>query len=360
MQYLWLENLVKEGSVRQDVCSEIYSDCGKILEKSANAKPGELMAFLDKAVPTVLTMGGIYGASVIKKRIEDSGTARAVVANRAKLLVAPEAAAYKEKAAARFDELSQMFPYVATNYPLASKLVLSRIHSGFTSEDLRALASTNLAKEDRIGSISGKVNAMSKTSEVRPIVLAKILADSLSIIKEASAAEDALKAGKNLLGTLAVVTGASAILGVGAGALHMVKSKLSQEKLKKDLMASFSQAVRQSDPHDEPLYNNKDKARQAFETLAHFSPNTAVNPSAARWFMNHMVSQDLGTSIGSVKELSEIERNIKGSKGPSAFAEGFKSMTDLTGISKTVSQINTGAGKALTERVSRDLEQLVH
>ena len=333
MQYLWLENLVKEGSVRPEVCEDIYKECSSFLNKEAAAIPlppfkdymkSLLPKFMDTAIHTAAAAGTWSAYKSLEDKMKDSKTLKSIIASKQGILSDPELSEHKEKASARFDELAQMFPSVAAHKELSHKLVKSRLHSGFMAEDLERLSTHMTGTTNLRSRVPG---ALAKTAEVRPEVMAHILADTLAIVKEAGV-KDILATNKNIVGTLAAITGANLLVGIGTGGLNMARKAIHDHKVKKQLEQSYEEALRQSSIHTESIHSNIEKARQAFETLAYFSPSTAVSPSAARWFMNHMVSQDLGTSVGAVKELSEIERNLKGGPGP--FLEGFRAGTEAT------------------------------
>jgi len=49
-----------------------------------------------------------------------------------------------------------------------------------------------------------------------------------------------------------------------------------------------------------------------------------------------MVAHDLGTPVGSVKELSEIERNLQGTKGSNPFIEGLAAGLEASGFGKAL------------------------
>ena len=120
--------------------------------------------------------------------------------------------------------------------------------------------------------------------------------------------------------------------------------KQSKKDLEKRLKSSFNSALKMSDPDQEPLHNNREGAHKAFKTLAHFAPHVAAEPSAARAFMNKMVSYDMGVDIGSIKDLTDIEKNLSQVSKDPDFLQGFRAGTEATGLKNIVSQ---SAGKAL-------------
>lgn len=390
MQYSWLEKMTKEGHVREEVRDRIYRDCGLLLEKIgaptraddiAKLKQG-LGMLAEKALMAVPAMGGFLMAGAIYDKVRNIQDVNTIIKNKAAIMASPEAAAYKEKAAARFDELMKYAPRVATMPDLSKKLVLQSLHSGFTENDIRYLTSMQASysrdTKDTQNLLQGYQKKMSKTSSDRSARLCgETVADMVCIIKEAANPTmkqinramgkklnkavgelkgaikakgravkikppegsagfgDKMRAGGHVLSTLAALTGAHLLIGVGTGAVNAARSAINKKNMEADLTKSFEAAMKQSDPMREPLHANKEKARQAFQTLTHFAPHMAVEPTSARAFMNAMVSHDLGTPIGSVKELSEIERNLKGNKGTNPFFEGLSAGLETAQFGKS-------------------------
>jgi hypothetical protein len=123
------------------------------------------------------------------------------------------------------------------------------------------------------------------------------------------------------------------------------KQKNREEKLRN----SFLEAMKRSDPGKEPLHANKDKAMQAFQTLTHFAPNVAADPEAARAFMLNLISMDQGVQVGAIKDLSEIEKNLKATKSKQPFLEGLQVGTEFAGMPSAL-------GKATGELMSPIME----
>ena len=355
MQYSWLEKLTKEGHVREEVRDRIYQDCGFILEKMGTpsaaraAEAAEQLAimknYLSKSFETVASLApvgaGILLANAVFSKIKSVQDLTAIIKNKAAVLASPEGAPYKDKVSARFDELVKYAPKVATMPDLSKKLVLKALHSGFTDEDVRHMSSLQasyspepLEPSSMFGSYQKK---MSKAAAEQTTALCgKSLADILCIVKEASDMKQKWQASKHLLATVGALTGAHLLIGLGSGAVNATRSMLDRKNLEASLKKSFDDAMRQSDPTREPLHANKEKARQAFQTLTHFAPHMAAEPSSARSFMNAMVAHDLGTPVGSVKELSEIERNLQGTKGSNPFIEGLAAGLEASGFGKAL------------------------
>jgi len=367
MQYSWLEKLTKEGHVREEVRDRIYQDCGVILEKIASPEDiAKLKLYFSQKGETLANWGMIGGAALLAGTVFDqvrsSGELKSILKNKQAILNSPECASHKEKAGARFDELVKFAPKVAVMPDLSHKMIVGALHSGFTDSDIRHLSSlqASYAKEPGAAATSyaaykGKLSK--KATEKTAALCGRGLADILCIVKEASLAEKIKKittdphwtASKHLLTTMAALTGAHMLIGLGSGAVNVVRDKLDRKNLEASLKKSFDEAMKQSDPTREPLHANKDSARLAFQTLTHFAPHMAVEPSAARAFMNAIVSHGLGTSVGTVKELSEIERNLKGAKGSNPFIEGLAGGLEVSGFGSQLGKALQTGMEPITE-----------
>jgi hypothetical protein len=323
------------------------------MDKTANA---DLSPTEQKVIGTISSILGpalLAGAAGLvmgpwRKR-QEAKHIEAIIQNRNNIINSPEVGQHKEKADARFREIVKFAPAVATMPELSKSLVMRSLHSGFSDQDvnhltnLQASYSKNTAEPAKV--LSGYSKTLSGKSAVKT---AEVAADVLSIIKTAALA-DIGKAAKPLLHSIAALTGAHLLLGMGVGTVNTVRKGMEKRELEKQLTSSFQEAMRQSDPSREPLHANKDKAMQAFQALAHFSPVVATQPSAARAFMNSMVSHDLGVPIGAVKEISDIEKNLRGAKGSHPFIEGFTSSLETTGAGSTFRSAVEGSLKSVSE-----------
>jgi len=373
MQYSWLEKMVKEGHVRPAVRDSIYASCSDILTKAAGVGqyedffkkhfkvpadfPGSAKEWIQGSNPllhqamTLLSTVGIVGGAAAyyaaKTGLSDSKDIKTIIENRQAILSDPAVERYKEKASARFDEVVKVAPKVATQKELIKRLVLDRLHSGFTSNDYQNFAGIQASyapQSKDTGRVAKKYESASKTASMSAEASGSICADVVLLLKDAGldkvaatpVAGGIFDSVKRILATMGVVSGVGVVTGLGAGAVNAVSHAMDEAKLKKNLKKSYDEAMRRSDPNREPLHANKDKARQAFETLVHFAPHVAVEPSAARAFMNTIVSNDQGTHISHVKDLADIERNLRGTKGSNPFLEGLRSGAEAVGLGGTV------------------------
>ena len=136
------------------------------------------------------------------------------------------------------------------------------------------------------------------------------------------------------------ILGSVALLGgLGTGAAKHLISMRDQKQLEKGLRSSFDAAMKMSPAEKEPLHDNPAKSRQAFDTLAHFAPHVAVQPAAARAFMNRLIHYDMALQATDVKDLSEIERNLAQARGDHPpFIAGFGAGVDAFGLSQAAGQ----------------------
>lgn len=134
--------------------------------------------------------------------------------------------------------------------------------------------------------------------------------------------------------------------GLGLGLVRHGVAQIDKKELEKKLKKSFEEALRMGPSDQDPLHQDIGKARQAFQTLVHFAPHVACDPSAARAFMNKLVSYDQGILTSDVKDLTEIERNLHQAKGDSTpFMSGFSSGSEAFGLKSGVgAAYKTGLG----------------
>lgn len=372
MQYSWLEKMTKEGQVRPEVRDAIYRDCTALLEKDAGAaswikrkilRVPETHSFgeglrgayniaynkvfarkLPKEVGPVvkayrfaqanplLVAGGLgiggMGYGALRKRDTERSEIRSMIRNRDHITSMPGIGQHADKAAARFDELVRISPKAAEHPELSKRIVSDRLHSGFTTEDYHNLALFQAAHKQG-PSMAGRVaykldkNLQKRASLVSPQKVGEYYSDVIALVKEAAPGFGGGVA-LDMLKTIGIVSGVGLLSGLGAGAVARYHDKKDRKKLEEALESSFSQAMRLSDPNKEQLHANKDKARKAFNTLVHFAPHVAVEPQAARTFMNNIVAMDLGPQSGTLKELADIEEKMQKSRAHSPFYSGLR------------------------------------
>lgn len=419
MQYSWLEKMTKEGSIRESVRDEIYADCFKVLEKSADLK-SSLSGMWSKARPAImdalnspeswtlgraiktnvtlsaknlankaytgyllanahplLTGAALYTGGQVLRGVGNAWDKRketqTIVNNREAILSDPTAAGYKDKAVARFGELVNISPKAAENSSLAKKLVLDRLHSGFTANDYQSLAAyqaqNNRPLKDSQSFAQRVQKKLSKTASFLPKNDGEYCSEIYGIYKEAGIASwlgthlpvsgSAAQVAKETLKTMGVVSGIGILSGIGTGVVNSIAHKLDKNKLEDKLRASFNEVMRQSDPNREPLHANKDKAQKAFQTLVHFAPHVALDPSSARTFMNNVVSLDMGPQIGTIKELADIEHKMQSSRGSNPFFAGLRAGSEAVGMQSAISKATYDTLQPLVAKNKENVGRMV-
>ena len=160
-----------------------------------------------------------------------------------------------------------------------------------------------------------------------------------------------------LLHSVGLLTGIPLAAGIGLGGFKHMENKLEQKKLQKKLEASFDAAMKSKDTAGETLRSNRADAREAFNTLAHFAPHVAAQPTAARSFMSKMV--DIGgagahLTTDEIKTLAQTQELIrKGKVQP--FAEGFGAGVSSMGLGGAMVRGLSGAGDVMSEQLGSAL-----
>lgn len=390
MQYALLEKLAADGNISVTDKDRIYSTCGDILAKVAFKIPfgrnrphtwGEAFkeyggeAFKDQAkiltrllLPFGLVGGGVYAAKQVNMNVASNKDAKKIMQVKAELLRKPEFALDLAKAEARFDELVKISPKAASKAALAERMVRDRLHSGFTTEDVQRLSQIQATHEKGIlAAVSDADKVYKAFSKISSADTGRIAATVVKIISETglnktaawrrSSFEKATNIAKQVLTTGAIVSGFGAVVGLGAGAVNQGVASIKEQKRKERLRNSFLEAMKRSDPGKEPLHANREKALQAFQTLTHFAPNVAADPEAARAFMLSLISMDQGVQVGAIKDLSEIEKNLKTTKGTNPFFEGFGAGAEAVGAQKAIGAATSGLLNPFVEHGSSEIKR---
>jgi len=123
--------------------------------------------------------------------------------------------------------------------------------------------------------------------------------------------------------------------------------------MKRKLSASFEAAMGSKDEVGTTLRSEKAQAREAFDTLSHFAPGVASQPTAAKSFMSKMISiggAGAHLTTDEVKSLAHTQDFInKGKLSP--FSEGFGYGVGSIGLQGAMSKGLTGASDAMSEQM---------
>jgi hypothetical protein len=390
MQYAFLEKLAADGHISASDKGRIYGTCSEIMSKVAFKNPfgkktpswkdvGEAWAEQAKHPLTrVLLPAGIVGglAYAASNRIA-SKEAKSINICKINLMKHPDFSAYPEKTEARFDEIAKIAPAVAAKPELALRLVRGSLHSGFTTEDVQRLAQLQATYEKNIFSSTSPAEAVQKALSKKASALpsadaGRIAATVVQILSEAglgdlkktatlpwkrSGFDKATNIAKQVLTTGAIVSGFGALVGLGTGAINQAADIYKSKQKDIKLRASFAEAMKRSDPSREPLHSEPEKAWKAFQTLAHFSPNVASDPEAARSFMNTLVSGGLGMNVDLLKGLSEIEKNLKTVRPENPFLKGFQAGAETAGMQSALGDVTKSVLDPFVEHGTSEIKR---
>lgn len=359
MKLEWVNEWVEKGLLTKEAGDRVNAHATEFVKEANKVETADALA--RRLAPWVAGALGIGGLAVYDK-VQDYKDKKKILENQATIMNMFEQQKDKEKAKARYEELTRVSPIAAINTNLAKSLVQTRLHSGLSTADHQRLALLEAhAKKNR--NYKGQ-NYLAKTGSaegIRPEVMSDLLADVYIMSKEAGLKDRAFKLFnnetiKNWVTGIALMTGASltaASIGGGVRAFGDYKDK---KKLQQDLEESFQIAVERSDAEKEPLRDNPEKARQAFQALAHFSPRVATQPDAARSFMTRIVSYDQGINAGDIRDLTEIEKNLSNASQESGFVAGFKDVARGTGLTPLFQRGVVDAGKPMSGAVSQSMQ----
>lgn len=366
MKFPWVEKMVKEGKISERARDQIYADCHQLIKVATIQRRGSAAAKMlqgsdaadtvAKGLQTILSALGataiLGGASLAAEGVGKKFQAGRNIAlhrdlvsqNKEKLKsLFP---GREDKVDSRVSEVAAIAPSVAANLPVMSKFLETRLNSGLTDQDVTRLAAIQSAHTPDFRT---QVHLTRKVaSESKPEVVGSILGDVYQFSKVAGIDVQRLK---KFLKTYGAIASIPVGVGVGAGGVQELSSYRDKQKLEKGLAHSFSQAMELSDPNQEPLHDNKEKANEAFKALTHFAPHVALQPQAARAFMNKLVAYDQGMNISDIKDLSEIERNLQGVTKASPFFTGLVGGTKALGLQSLSSE-------AVKRMAAADLDSL--
>jgi hypothetical protein len=368
MQFPWLEKLASDGHITEAQCASIYATCKEIVKTASESpkwsKPEHEKIFkrIEGGAAAVLNAGvmlmpyalnGFFGSRA--RSAEMNATLQRISNNRAEL-IADESitGGHQEKAEARFDEVLKLAPSAAQNKPLMAKILKARLHSGLTTEDVNSLAQIQATYTP---SYSTQQELSSKASAS----MGKTAATILEIAKEAGLWGQAAKTvpGKVLTHALTVTAG-PILFGLGRGAVDYLADSRDKKKREQKHIEIFQGILRDDSPETEFVRANPERARQAFQSLTHFSPTTALDPLAARSFIVQAVGKDAAGlfAIPELKSLSEVEKNLKGS-GSTPFLKGLREGADVAGfgsaLKDTLSAASGPYARSLESSIARGM-----
>lgn len=337
MRITWVEKLEKTGAISPNVKKQIYGD---ILKLAYRPKPPAVETAINVASP-IIGMAALGGGAAMFHKFRKRVKLEQIEKNRALL---SERFAKKDlnKAQARFDEIAQMAPTIASNPEVMDKIINDRLNSGLTANDVMQIIPMEIAMQDA----GYKPQKLPQEKTAR--LVGEICADTIALaamnvggdlIREdvnTSFDKTAVKKTKSFSAALKKMLALSSVpllAGAGLGGVRTVMDKINTRKLNTQIQDSYGKAMDmdRKDPDGGYLHANEGKALQAFKTLTHFAPQVAAEPLAAKTFMKKIVQMDDIQSTD-VKDLTDIQKNISQAAGKSPFMEGFSAGVDVTGL----------------------------
>jgi hypothetical protein len=394
MRYAFLDKLAEDGDISRADRDQIYDSCSDVLTKVAfRMNPfrekmptlGEALAELGRdilqkfMVPAAIVGSAAYGLKKLDEKVITPGIARSDMAKLLKTKVgiinSPDFALDRAKASARFDELMKIAPAVALKPNVAKRLVADRLHSGFTPEDAQRLIQMQATYEkspftSAVPSESIAARMPKTASALSSAQQGELAATIVQLLGEASFLTDKTASlipwkrtnvqkttdvAKEVLRTAAIVSGFGALIGVGAGAINTGASLISKKRKADKIKKSYMEAMRRSDPATEPLHANEERSLRAFQTLAHFSPNTAMDPEAARAFMLNLVNTNMGAQTSIIKDLANIEKDLKQSRPSSPFLTGLGAGLQHGGFTGAITDVTKGVMHPFVEQGTENI-----
>jgi hypothetical protein len=336
----WLEKFAEDGLISEEAKQKIYADCGGLVKEAVTPigqEHIEMLAEVVKSMRRDVAIGLTFaGASAGLKKTMDwihTGKAKEAILNNREAVAAAHGKD-SDKAKQRFDEVVSYAPHVAMNKALVSKIVAAKLNSGFTDEDAQRMALIQAQHTQGFKSD----DKFKPTTRLGHEATGKLAADMYSLAKE-SAARAPMPIGTvgKYLSRMLLYTAAPLLIGVGSGVTNEIAARFGKKDMEEKLDEAFKKVMELSSPDKEPLHQDKTKARELFNALAHFAPNVALEPHAAKTFVLQSMAADQ-MPMANVKELSEIHRNLSSTAKPSAFMEAFQGAGVYTGSPKVFSE----------------------
>jgi len=229
MRYAWLDKMAEEGSIRKEVLEEIYTDCADVLEKHADLSQAvnAVVDAMARGAGYVMGTGKAY-APVVKASMINAETRAKIQIARANV-VASFPSKYQEKAEARFNEIANYSPTVATDRVAMKKLVDAKL-PGLTDRDVQALLK-----------LEASVGGQGKTASDEATQVGEQLADAVAGLYKEASLRMPFSAPGALTGQVASFAEKITIPLVFAGLMTggmMVKKKMDENEMKRNLEAS--------------------------------------------------------------------------------------------------------------------------
>ena len=345
MRLSWLDQMVDQGRLSKTAQARIYGHCSELVkEAESDLDAGRrIMSYITPFIYPALLTAVPIGASLLVNRHRKNKNEKAHTEGQQRtmssLLTDPAFQDHQQLAMQRFNEVASIAPTVVANQPLLTAILKKKLHTGFSHDDIAGLAkiqatySPNFADQE---ALRAKVPTMSAMSANQPRMMkaasdelvGRVTANNYLLLKEAGIfTGDNAKFIGNAIRQTAAAAAVSGAVALGAGLINAGVAQRDKRLQQQQLASSFSRAMDLNHPGTDLLNANPMKAREVFDSLVHFAPHVALQPMAARTFMNKVMEADThdrgALDTTDIKSLAEIERNLSGSGGGNAFLKGF-------------------------------------
>ena len=372
----WLEKMVATNQISTEAADRIYAQCDSVVKLAGDAQSIAMLkkslGQLGSALGVIASVGvGTYATNKVNKAINQHGDVSAMKETLEFLRNDPVLSQDKNRVDSRFREILQHAPGIIPNKEVTLGLVRSGFQNGFSQTDIENMQKLQAAAAGGVAqSFSGqadyaqeirdkfvKTSSFTSPEFIGTLAFTKYI-HAAPFVKEASFGKLKRPLKESIKDSLGVGLGLAGIsygLAAAGGVISEISSKISQRHFKKQLDSSFEEAYQGS--KNQLLRGNKAGAREAFETLVHFSPHVAVEPRAARSFMEKMVSySDQAVQPSDIKDLVDIEKGYTQThNGPSPFFNAFSQSAKLLGADRVLSSAMDGAVKPHYEMYRDDV-----
>ena len=381
MKYGWLEKMAGGGNIRPEVLDMIYHDCSELLQKEASRIPSGAKASAIGANAGAILSAMLMGATPTGLEMVNKNIRRKVVDQQTKMrtemvksrVLAMFPSKDHEKVEARFDEIVRYAPALGTIEPFMRKLIKKKLHTGLTDRDVQALLNSQKRMspdplrytkldpeaEKQLSQLAMKTAAATNDPEKIETAQLEYLGEKLAeafhfidsnLYQEKTAqgftgGKDPLVATRFLgnsvkptgvggaLKTVALLSAMSGLTALGRAGLDYYKGKSRESEMRSRLDESFKEVVRTG--RGTEIAEDKDKAMDAFKTLAHFAPQVASEPRAAKVFVRKMLSFDQAPTTEDLKQLTDIQKNM--TAGRSSMLDSIQESISQSGFDRAMS-----------------------
>lgn len=354
MKFPWLDELVKQGSVSEAAAVEIYGNCEELVKQAAldtkavidridNITSPQAKNMFMNAAALAAGAGMVSGiSSWFSGKVDTAQNNSALAKTKKEVLSHAQFAKNQPKAEARFSEIAKIAPSVATNKELMLRLVAKSVETGLTNDDVHRLA---LLQSQYTPKMKQQLSMSKKAS-------GETMADMYQLVKEAVGIPfknnpAVRKAFKHYLQFSSIPL----LAGVGAGAFNQASASIKKKKTEAQMRETFEKAVSSSDA----LRHNRAKAQEVFQSLAHFAPHVALEPQAARGFMEKLVAYDSGLQTGDLKDLTTIELNMKSHAPAQPFLHGLGQGSHALGLGNLSAGMMRGVSDEVMKNDARNI-----